>query len=77
MIYALIFQFGFVTLGLDFAFLWYLLNMFSIQMLSFVSAALITAIIASGLAMVVKAPVAVASRQSPVVNHQSPGSRHR
>jgi hypothetical protein len=46
-----------VTLGLNFAFLWYLLNMFSIQMLSFVSAALITAIIAAGLAMVVKPPM--------------------
>jgi hypothetical protein len=58
-IYGLIYQFGFVTLRYDFAFLWYLLNMFSIRMLSFVSAAVITAIIAAGLAMVVKPPVVV------------------
>jgi hypothetical protein len=75
-IFGLIYQFGFVTLGLNFAFLWYLLNMFSIQMLSFVSAALITAIIAAGLAMVVKPPVAVAGRQTSVAGQQAPVSGH-
>jgi len=69
-IYALIFQFGFVTLGLNFAFLWYLLNMFSIHMLSFISAALITAIIAAGLAMVVKPPRMASQEERSAVSDQ-------
>jgi hypothetical protein len=55
-IYGLIYQFGFVTLRYDFAFLWYLLNMFSIRMLSFPSAVVITAIVGAGLSMVVNPP---------------------
>jgi hypothetical protein len=55
-VYGLIYIFGFQTLRYDFAFLWYMLNMFSIRMLSFISAAMITAIIAAGLSMVVNPP---------------------
>jgi hypothetical protein len=43
--------------------------MFSIQMLSFISAALITAIIAAGLAMVVKPP-AISEQASAVSKQQ-------
>jgi hypothetical protein len=49
-------MFGFQTLRYNFAFLWYMLNMFSIRMLSFLSAAMITAILAAGLSMVVNPP---------------------
>lgn len=55
-VYGLIYIFGFQTLRYDFAFLWYMLNMFSIRMLSFLSAAMITAIIAAGLSMIVNPP---------------------
>lgn len=55
-VYGLIYIFGFQTLRYDFAFLWYMLNMFSIRMLSFLSAAMITAIFAAGLSMVVNPP---------------------
>ena len=55
-VYGLIYIFGFQTLRYDFAFLWYMLNMFSIRMLSFLSAAMITAILAAGLSMVVNPP---------------------
>jgi len=55
-VYALIYIFGFQTLRYDWAFLWYMLNMFSIRMISFPTAAMITAVLAGGLAMVVKPP---------------------
>jgi hypothetical protein len=55
-VYGLIYMFGFQTLRYDFAFLWYMLNMFSIRMLSIFSAAMITAILAAGLSMVVNPP---------------------
>jgi hypothetical protein len=55
-VYALIYIFGFVTLRYGFVFLWYMLNMFSIRMISFPTACVITAIIAAGLSMVVNPP---------------------
>ena len=55
-VYGLVYIFGFQTLRYDFAFLWYLLNMFSVRMISFPSAAVITAIIGAGLSLVVKPP---------------------
>ena len=55
---------GLVVYGLIyvFGFLWYLLNMFSVRMLSFASAGVITAILAAGLSLVVKPPQAVAGQ---------------
>ena len=55
-VYALFYFFGFLTLRYDFAFFWYLLNMFSVGMISFPTAAIITAILAAGLMLVVKPP---------------------
>lgn len=55
-VYALIYMFGFLTLRYDWAFLWYMLNMFSIRMIGFPTAAMITAVIAAGLAMIVNPP---------------------
>jgi hypothetical protein len=49
----LIYMMGFVILKSDFAILWYLMMMFSIGMVGFVSVLAITAIIAAGLSMVV------------------------
>jgi hypothetical protein len=52
-VYLLCYFFGFVILRNDFAVLWYLLMMFSIGMVSFKSALMITAVLAAGLSMVV------------------------
>ena len=52
-VYALIYIFGFVTLRYNFAFLWFLMYMFSTQMIGFITAVMITAVIAGGLAMFV------------------------
>jgi hypothetical protein len=52
-VYALIYFFGFVIFDYNFAFLWFLLNMFSIQMISLPTAAAITAIIAAGLSLLI------------------------
>lgn len=52
-VYALLYVFGFVVLRLDFAMLWYLMNMFSIREISFPMAAAITAVLAAGLALIV------------------------
>ena len=54
--YGLFYFFGFVTLRYNFAFLWFLMNMFSIQMISPYTAAIISAILAAGLSLVVRAP---------------------
>lgn len=56
MVYALIYFFGFLTLRYNFAMLWYMMNFFSIRMISFPTASVITAIIAAGLSMVVNPP---------------------
>jgi len=55
-VYALVYIFGFTVLHLDFAFLWYMLNMFSIGMISLPMAAVIMGIIAAGLAMITIVP---------------------
>jgi len=56
MLYALIYMFGFLTLRYNFGFLWMLLNMIAIRMVSFPTMAVIAAFFASGLAMVVSPP---------------------
>jgi hypothetical protein len=55
-VYALVYTFGFIVLRLNWAMLWYLLNMFSVGMISFPMAAVIMAIIAAGLTLVVDPP---------------------
>lgn len=55
-VYALIYQFGFVVLRYDFAMLWFLMNMFSIRMIGFPTAVVITAIIGAGLMLLVSPP---------------------
>jgi hypothetical protein len=55
-VYALIYMFGFITLRLNFAMLWYMLNMFSIGMIRFPMAAVIMGILAAGLAMITNVP---------------------
>ncbi len=52
-VYALLYVFGFLMLRLNWSFLWYLMNMFSVRMISFPAAAAITAIIAAGLTLIV------------------------
>lgn len=51
--YALFYFFGFITYDYGFAFAWFLLMMFSIRMLGFVTASMLAAVIAAGLSMVV------------------------
>ncbi len=70
-VYGLIYIFGFQTLRYDFAFLWYMLNMFSIRMLSFLSAAMITAIFAAGLSMVVNPPRKAKAIESTAIPQES------
>ena len=55
-VYALIYIFGFQVLRYNLAFLWYILNMFSIRMIGFPTAAMITAVVAAGLTMIVNPP---------------------
>lgn len=55
--YGLFYFFGFVTLRYNLAFLWFLMNMFSIQMISPATAAVIAAVVASGLSLVVREPL--------------------
>jgi hypothetical protein len=52
--YGLFYFFGFVTYDYQFAFAWFMLMMFSIQMTSFWTAAVITAIVGAGLSLVVE-----------------------
>jgi len=54
--YGLFYFFGFVTLRYNFAFLWFLMNMFSIQMISPYTSAVIAAILAAGLSLIVREP---------------------
>jgi hypothetical protein len=56
-IYVLIYTTGFVTLRYGFGFLWFLMNMFSIGMINFWTATLITGVIGAGLALVVNPPL--------------------
>ena len=73
-VYGLIYFFGFVRLRYDFVFLWYMLNMFSVRMLSFPTAAVITAIIGAGLSMVVN-PALKAQAKKPAGVPQESGPR--
>ena len=56
-VYFLFYMIGFVILHMDFAVLWFIMMMFSIGMIGFLTVLVITAIIAAGLAMVVKPPM--------------------
>ncbi|MFN2120144.1 MAG: hypothetical protein ACK2T0_07120, partial [Anaerolineales bacterium] len=56
LVYGMIYVFGFVVLRLNWAFLWYMLNMFSTQMIPFGTMVVITAIIAAGLSLLVPVP---------------------
>jgi len=53
--YGLFYFFGFVIYDYGFAFAWFMLMMFSIQMTSFWTAAVITAVAGAGLSLVVEA----------------------
>ena len=67
-VYVLFYFFGFVILRNDFAVFWYLMMMFSIQLISFKSAMVITAVIAAGLSLVVDPPhKAVSTSVAPAV----------
>ena len=55
-VYALLYFFGFVIQRSNFAVLWYIMMMFSIKEISFITASAIMAIIAAGLSLVVKVP---------------------
>ena len=55
-VYALIYIFGFTVLRYNFAFLWYMMYMFSTRMIGFYTAIVITAIVAAGLTMIVNPP---------------------
>jgi hypothetical protein len=55
-VYALVYMFGFITLRYNWAFLWYMLNMFSTRMIGFITAAMITSVVAAGLTMIVNPP---------------------
>jgi len=52
-VYALVYVFGFLTLRMGWGFLWYMLNMFSIQMITFPTAAMIMGVLAAGLSLLV------------------------
>jgi hypothetical protein len=54
--YGLFYFFGFVIFDYHFAFAWFLLMMFSIQMIGFITASMLAAVIASGLSLVVPPP---------------------
>jgi len=55
-VYVLFYFFGYVVLHINLYVLWFLLMMFSIQMISFPTAVVITAIIGAGLMMIVNPP---------------------
>lgn len=63
-VYALINAFGFLTLRYDWLFLWYMLKMFSVQLITFPTPIVAMAMIAAGLAMIVNAPHRVESMLS-------------
>ena len=55
-VYVLFYFFGFVILRIDWAILWYLMMMFSIGMIGFPAATVITAILAAGLMLIITPP---------------------
>ncbi|MCH7662729.1 MAG: M28 family peptidase [Chloroflexi bacterium] len=54
--YGLFYFFGFVIFDYGFAFGWFLLMMFSVQMVGFITASMLAAVIAAGLSMIVTPP---------------------
>lgn len=56
-VYFLFYFFGFIIQRMGFAVLWYMMMMFSIQEVSFITSLVITAIIAAGLTMIVNPPL--------------------
>lgn len=56
-VYFLFYFFGFIIQRMDFAVLWYMMMMFSIQEISYITALAVTAIIAAGLTMIVNPPL--------------------
>lgn len=67
-VYFLFYFFGFIIQRMGFAVLWYMMMMFSIQEVSFLTALAITAIIAAGLAMIVNPPLKAAERKVTAVS---------
>jgi hypothetical protein len=61
-LFALIYVFGFEVLRNDLAVLWYLMMMFSIRMIGFVTGAVLLAVLAAGLSLVVSPPGARRTR---------------
>ncbi len=57
MVYVLFYVLGFVIQRSNFAVLWYMMMMFSIREIGFVTALSITAILAAGVSMIIKVPV--------------------
>ena len=70
MLYALIYMFGFSTLRYNFGFLWMLMNMIAIRMVSFPTMMVIAAFFAAGMVMIVnpsqKAPEKTMQAVSPI-----------
>jgi hypothetical protein len=56
LVYATVYMFGFVVLTLNWAFLWYMLNMFSTRMIPIGTMVVTTAIVAAGLSLLVPVP---------------------
>ncbi len=56
-IFALLYFFGFVIQRSNFAVLWYIMMMFSIREISFITASVILAILAAGLSLIVRVPL--------------------
>lgn len=56
-VYFLIYMLGFVILQMGFAVFWYIMLMFSIGMVGFLTVLAVTAVLAAGLTMVVRSPV--------------------
>jgi hypothetical protein len=56
-VFALLYFFGFVIQRSNFAVLWYLMMMFSIQEVSFITGSMILAILAAGLSLIVRLPL--------------------
>jgi hypothetical protein len=70
-IYAMIYLQGFITLRLEWAFLWMMLNMIAVQSFGFVTMLASTAVIAAGLLMIVR-PVGKPDKNFPKGGGQKP-----
>jgi hypothetical protein len=67
-VYFPFYFFGFMIQHMNFAVLWYMMMMFSIQEVSFLTALAITAIITAGLAMIVNPPLKVEGKIAPAAS---------